>query len=390
MRLSLRTRRSRLVLTGLALALGSVIWAGMPDNDSPEARAVKEQFTRQAERIRSLEVAYSLNATSPLKPAQLLALAAFRNKLYLAKDEWTEAVKGEKRYSRQLQPARVEYLSEPNEFGLVRPQPVDPKAPPLVQKNQQALITEYDRAVAAYKNRGAKGAPPGRKNDPGLLPSTERDITRAFNGRTVWMRRPRDAKVNEFQVWPLLPKAMHWFGNSSYFTAVGLLPTDPTSAGHQSQKIQELFRLPDWFKNHAYTIEKTEVIDGSTCVVLQGSLSSWFDAFMVPSPSRGTMDRIWLDRDHGWAVRKREHSKDGQVYMRWENSAFRELEPGLWLPMIVRTEQFANDAPAEWRGRPVFVEQLQVHSLEVNQVPDDRFDMVPGKEDVIEDLRGMF
>ena len=41
-------------------------------------------------------------------------------------------------------------------------------------------------------------------------------------------------------------------------------------------------------------------------------------------------------------------------------------------------------------GKPVVTEEIRVKSLEINKVPDDRFDMVPRKEDVIEDLRGMF
>jgi hypothetical protein len=100
-------------------------------------------------------------------------------------------------------------------------------------------------------------------------------------------------------------------------------------------------------------------------------------------------DRIWLDRDHGWAVRKREQTSDGRVMARWENSGLREIEPGLWLPTIVRYERFAEDAPAEWRGKPVVTEEVRVKSIEVNNVPDDRFDLVLEKGDVIEDLRGM-
>ena len=40
-------------------------------------------------------------------------------------------------------------------------------------------------------------------------------------------------------------KNAHWFGVSSYLSAVGLQPADPTSKGHQVQQAQELFRLAD-------------------------------------------------------------------------------------------------------------------------------------------------
>ncbi len=100
MKVAIRTRRSRLVLAGLAVAACSAIWAGMAAGDSPEAREVKERFTGQAGRIGSLEVSYSLTTSSDLKPAQLLALSSFRNQLFLPKDDWTEAFNGEKRYRR--------------------------------------------------------------------------------------------------------------------------------------------------------------------------------------------------------------------------------------------------------------------------------------------------
>ena len=35
-------------------------------------------------------------------------------------------------------------------------------------------------------------------------------------------------------------------------------------------------------------------------------------------------------------------------------------------------------------------EEVRVKGLEINRVADDRFDFVPRKEDVIEDLRGRF
>ena len=50
----------------------------------------------------------------------------------------------------------------------------------------------------------------------------------------------------------------------------------------------------------------------------------------------------------------------------------------------------AEDFRPEWRGTPVVIENVRVQSFEVNKVPDDRFDVVPGKADVIEDLRGVF
>jgi hypothetical protein len=392
MKIGMGTRRQRLILTALALAASAISWAAIPPGDSPEAREVKEQFTRQVGRITSLEVSYALTGRSDLKPAQLLALSGFRNKLFHPNEDWTEAIKGEKRYRRQLQPERVDYLDEPDEFGLVPPQPARPDDPEAIQQNQRRLKDEYDRAVAKSRAaQHAQGGPNRPKKDPGLVPVSERDVTRAFNGRTVWMRHPIDDKTNEVQIWPLGQKALHFFGATSYLSAVGIQPADPTAKGHQVQRAQEMFRLADWFKGQAYAVEKTEVIDGSTCVVLKGSLNGWFKSVAgIALPVADVVDRIWLDRDHGWAVRRREQTKDGVLMVRWENSGLREVEAGLWLPTIVRHERFAEDAPAEWRGKPVMTEEVRVKHIEINHVPDERFDMVPTKADVIEDLRGRF
>src|SRR5262249_1964143 len=156
-------------------------------------------------------------------------LSNFRNQLFLPEEDWTEAFKGEKRYRRRLQAERVEYLAEPDEFGVVPPQPVDPKAPAAAQKDQKALKDAYDPAIAIQKPQQAQGMPRHRPKGPGLLSPMERDVTRAFNGRTLWMRRPRDAKTNEVQVWPVRQRALHWFGMSAYLSAVGLQPADPTA-----------------------------------------------------------------------------------------------------------------------------------------------------------------
>ena len=149
------------------------------------------------------------------------------------------------------------------------------------------------------------------------------------------------------------------------------------------------FRVAEWVDEHSYSLEeKTEVIDGSTCVILKGSWNS----LLKPSMVFGDLgDRIWLDRDHGLAVRKRELTKDGLVMERWENSEFREVEPGLWFPSLSRHQRFAADVPPDWKGKPALTETIRVENLEINKVADDLFDMpVPKKGDMVEDLRGLF
>ena len=75
---------------------------------------------------------------------------------------------------------------------------------------------------------------------------------------------------------------------------------------------------------------------------------------------------------------------------RHEAPVLREVEPGLWLPMRCRQEHYAEDAPPEWKDKPVAIEEIRVTKIEVNKVSDDLFDMTPRKTDRIEDLRGAF
>jgi hypothetical protein len=384
MRRLIPTRRAKIVLGATVLAVGLTSWFTVWSADSPEAREFKIQLLRQARRIQSLDVSYKLEARTPLKPDQLLAMSEFQNLLCLSQDEWRIAYKGLKRYSHQLQPERINRLRPADEFGVTPPQPVDPKAPALVRENQKKLIEQYERAIALAKAQKARGHAP-RPGDPDLRPLLERDVTRAFNGHTLWMRRPRSVKVIDYQIWPAASEA-NWFQVSAYQSAVGLHVPDPTAMA-MARKVQAMFQVAEWVKDHSYQLEdKTEVVDGSTCVILRGSLNS----LLQPALLLGNLtDRIWLDRDRGLALRRREFSRDGRIGMRWENSELRELAPGLWLPGHCRHEIFAEDAPPEWKGKPVMTEEIRVQKIEINHVSDDLFDMTPKKGDRIEDLRGI-
>lgn len=369
------------------IVFGVVCVAGLESvraNDSPETRAVKEQLARQAARVESLDVSYKLETRSDLKPEELTALAAFRNQVFLPKDEWREAFKEKKRYVRQIQPEGVEWLTPPDAYGLTPPREPDPSAPKAVRDNWEQMKKQYDRAVASIKFQEARGVHPPRR-DPNVRDLTERDDTRAYNGHTLWRRQPASATLNRYTVWPAGQSA-HWFSLSAYQGAVGLQSLDPTPGGKEDAKSLELFRIADWVKDRDYAVEgRTEVVDGSTCVVLKGVIHP-------RSPSQTAVgdisDRIWLDRDHGFVVRKREMTMAGKLAHRWTTLDLKEVEPGLWLPYRTLHEQFAADAPPAFQGKPVLIEETRVQKLEVNHVADDLFDMVPRKGDQVLDLRG--
>jgi hypothetical protein len=381
-------RRWLIFATG-CLTLGAfalLIWdSNLLGGESPRANEVKAQFARQVERIKSLEVSYKLATTSNLSPERLRALPEYMNQLFLPRDEWRVAFKGKKRYTRQIQPERVEYLRPLDENGLAVPGEPAADAPALIKENQKELKRQYERAVANTKALEARGVRIP-KRDPSLRPLSERDVTRGFNGRTLWMRQPATPKSDQYQVWRSGSKP-NWFQVTAYLMAVGLHLSDP-SGEEQVRKVQSMFQLAEWIKDPSYELEPTtEVVEGSTCVILKGSLNGVRQSGSWPGE---LTDRVWLDRDHGLVLRKREIARDGKIQSRWVTSQLKEVEPGLWLPLTTRYEQFPSRPVDELKGKPSMVEEIHVQSIEVNRVHDDLFDMVPRQGDAIEDLRGRF
>jgi hypothetical protein len=372
-----------LALVLLAAGVGLATAARRNESESEEARAVKAEYARQVERIKSLEVAYKLETKSNLSPEKLRAMPEHINQLFLPQDEWHEAFKGQKRYRRQIQPEQINYLAPLDANGLFAPPEPAANAPPLIKENQKQLKQSYDRAIANMKAQEARGKH-FAKRDPAKRDRSEQDVTRAFNGKTLWMKQPTSKHGDRFTVWPNASKA-DWFQVSAYLSSVGLHVPDP-SGREMVRQAQAMFQVSEWIKNRSYELEpQTEIVDGSTCVILKGSLNS----LLQPGFLAGNLtDRIWLDRDHGLVLRKREMARDGTVTMRWENSHLKEVEPGIWLPMSTRQEQFPAKTVPELNGKPIIIEEIQVKSLTVNKVPDDRFDMTPKPGDAIEDLRG--
>jgi hypothetical protein len=215
---------------------------------------------------------------------------------------------------------------------------------------------------------------------------SQRETTRGYNGKSLWMMHPTSTKADQYMIWGSGSKP-NWFQVTAYLSAIGMHVPDP-SGEETLRKAQGMFQLAEWIKQPSYELEpKTEVVDGSTCLILKGSLNSLLQAGFLTGD---LTDRIWLDRDHGLAARKREMAADGRVHTRWINSNLKEIEPGLWLPMVTRLEQFGYKPIDELKGKPVMIEEVQVENIEVNRVPDERFDMVPKQGDAIDDLRGRF
>ncbi len=349
---------------------------------NPSLREVVAQLAAQSKQIESLEVEYKLDTRSPLKPAQLRALPDFHNQVFLPHEHWTEAFKGVKRYRHLVQPERVVWLAPVDEYGLTPPEAVDPKAPAAIQESQKQMKAQYDRAIAMMKAEEARGVKLPRRN-PSLLPERDRDVTRGYNGRSLWVRYPGHDQRDVLEVWPARSKP-NFFQLSAYLAAVGMHQPDPTM--EKEPDGPSMFQLATWLEKTSYTVaDQTETIDGATCLVLKGDVKPLED----PSTSRKALtDTLWLDRDHGLAVRKRDMACKGQLAWRWENAELKEVAPGLWMPFHCRRETFSPEAPPEFQGKPVLTVEIDASRIEINHVPDDLFDMETKPNDLVQDLRG--
>ena len=94
--------------------------------------------------------------------------------------------------------------------------------------------------MANLKANQAKGGKV-MKADPSIVSISERDVTRGFNGKSLWMKQPISPNADEFQVWPASSRP-NWFQMSAYLASVGLHVPDPRG-GEDVRKVQSMFQL---------------------------------------------------------------------------------------------------------------------------------------------------
>lgn len=119
-----------------------------------------------------------------------------------------------------------------------------------------------------------------------------------------------------------------------------------------------------------------ELVDGSSCVVLD-----W------QNKPRTT---LWCDPSLGYAIRRKEHhfSATDIVSSRTTCDRFREVLPGLWLPLHATVDWFADPAaPARLRDVPLVQFDLDVETIAVNDLPDELFEFKPPPGTIVADYR---
>ena len=213
---------------------------------------------------------------------------------------------------------------------------------------------------------------------PTGLPRTEVNIdeAKAWDTKALLERRMDFKSHHFFYRSQSLAEARDSLPPPEYLMNVGLAVPDPTGRDEAKRNLQQMGLLPELFKRWPYVVsEKTEDVDGAPCVVLKGKMQCQLPAGEA-SENKSVSDKLWLDMDHGLALRKRETRKDGQL-RRVLNSDFQEILPGFWLPKRSQTQTFAPPNAAEQnRNRPVMTSDMKLCLFLVNQIPDELFDLV--------------
>ncbi len=123
-----------------------------------------------------------------------------------------------------------------------------------------------------------------------------------------------------------------------------------------------------------------EEVDGVSCCVLE-----W-----------AGMDRVWIDPEHGFAIRRRAYHWGPGDQLKYEifNRDFREVKPGLWLPFTQAVDKYGSiDVDGEGKrllGKIINKSVYVVRKLEFDNVEDDFFEVnLPPGTEVNDSIRKM-
>jgi hypothetical protein len=189
--------------------------------------------------------------------------------------------------------------------------------------------------------------PPDGVPNPGLT------RTSAFNGNGSWVYTPEIQLANLHSGDdPTAQLTQDYFGDMIGFPGRPVAPTR-TVAGDP----KEVYQLDRLIPSGFYALSGEEAVEGEACVVLD-------------RPGR---DRVWLARDKGWAIARREWrwTEGGPLKRRIINRDFRPLAGGAWLPHSATMEIYGM--PRTRPNQRVGMLRAKVLEAEAN-VPDLLFD----------------
>ena len=182
--------------------------------------------------------------------------------------------------------------------------------------------------------------------------------------RNTLVERTKGHHERKFKYPTVKAEAVDCFTPPRYLMNVGFATLDPTSSHESNRRLRKTWFLPELLQSACYTVHKAdEHLDGDSCLVVKSGRHTCDDV-----ATDVTEDKLWFDRGHGLALRKRE-LRVGDRLIRVVNWEFAKAHDQLWIPMRSRIEFFS----AGKETTPVFIQEISLASLVVNQVPPDFF-----------------
>ncbi len=308
--------------------------------DRPSLDTIITTLEKQREQVKSLDIETKSYCTTHVAPHVLQTWRSFSGTDFTFQDEYHFAYKGGKRYLQTIQTTRKRPGGEKG-LGTRR-------------------VLYHDK------------------------------YERGDNGKQTWERRvtlergPAHVFVN-----PHDPGGQ-WIQNPEYCSNIGWdCKTELNIHDESVLKRHRTHDLLSLLKKGAFTLEPgTTEIGGTKCVSLQRTYQQKImtrdrsEKPLVASMVQVT-ETIWLDVDHGFAVRQRERNTYGRLD-RTVNSDFVEILPGIWFPKKTETQAHAPpEAAPEYQGRAVLSWNVDLIRWSVNDVLDNRFDILTKPSDVL-------
>jgi hypothetical protein len=351
-------------LCGITLCFGLasasvIIAATARAAEPPTLDEIKSRLAKEWSQLQSLYIEVTGEYKLTVDPKLYLTLPGHEENVILMKEESHYAFKGEKRYQRSLCPAVVK-----------SPWPLKP---PEVDKASPA--------AQAWQKR------PEPRDEYHLMP----DHALVCNGKLQWERRvPGNGQPSTLFIMGA-DNSGHWGQPPYYLTSIGWSIPDPTERDKQMVHLQRMSSLPDLFAAQPYVVAKAiAVADGAHCAVLHANRKVKFNAVGGGVETRAVDDTIWLDLDHGLAMKQRDWVAGQDHITRTVCGDFVEILRGLWFPRSVALQHLVPPSgPEQYRGKPMRVCNMKLTKWIANQVPDDLFDVVPrpARDEQVFDMR---
>jgi hypothetical protein len=201
-------------------------------------------------------------------------------------------------------------------------------------------------------------------------PSQPHDLARVWNETTLRERTKEPQGRFQHHVVPQ-SEVTNSFPPPQYLMNVGLAVPDPTASREAQGDLAEKWFLPKVLEDSSFSLAKeAEEIDGCRCLVVQSRNREGQE------DAESCHDKLWLDTEHGFALRKRE-LQVGDRRVRVGNDDLTEVCPGLWLPRRSRIEYLAaRHVSKQDQAGLVLTQTTKLACCVANQVPPDLFDVV--------------